>query len=90
MGRAGVAQGGTVKWIDLEHVWVEAYVDYTPSRGAVNRTPNTWVPLDASFKQYQFTQGMDITFVTSSKTDEEAKGLLEALGMPFRSSKEKE
>ena len=36
------------------------------------------------------TQGMDITFVTSSKTDEEAKGLLEALGMPFRSSKEKE
>jgi hypothetical protein len=56
----GVAQGGTIKSIRLEHVWVEAYVDYTPSRGAVNRIPNTWVPLDASFKQYQFTQGMDI------------------------------
>ncbi|MBI5910771.1 MAG: transglutaminase domain-containing protein, partial [Betaproteobacteria bacterium] len=56
----GIAQGGQVKWIDLEHVWVEAYVDYTPSRGAVNRNPNTWVPLDASFKQYQFTQGMDV------------------------------
>ena len=31
------------------------------------------------------TQGMDITFVTSSKTDEEAKSLLETMGMPFRS-----
>ena len=35
------------------------------------------------------TQGMDITLVTSSDTDEEAKSLLEALGMPFR-SKDKE
>jgi transglutaminase-like putative cysteine protease len=56
----GVAQGGQVTAIRLEHVWVEAYVDYIPSRGAVNRNPNTWVPMDASFKQYQFTQGMDI------------------------------
>ena len=35
------------------------------------------------------TQGMDIAFITSAKTDEEAKNLLETLGMPFR-SKEKE
>jgi large subunit ribosomal protein L5 len=28
--------------------------------------------------------GMDITFVTSAKTDEEAYALLEALGMPFK------
>jgi large subunit ribosomal protein L5 len=27
--------------------------------------------------------GMDITFVTNAKTDEEAFALLEALGMPF-------
>jgi transglutaminase-like putative cysteine protease len=56
----GVAQGGQIQSIRMEHVWVEAYVDYTPSRGAVNRNPNTWVPMDASFKQYQFTQGIDI------------------------------
>src|SRR5262249_45419542 len=56
----GVTRGGQIGSIRLEHVWVEAYVDYTPSRGAVNRAPNTWVPMDASFKQYQFTQGMDI------------------------------
>jgi large subunit ribosomal protein L5 len=31
--------------------------------------------------------GMDITFVTSAKNDEEAMALLKELGMPFRSSK---
>jgi len=29
-------------------------------------------------------RGMDITFVTSAKTDEEARALLRLLGMPFR------
>ncbi len=56
----GVISGGVVKFIKLEHVWVEAYVDYVPSRGAVNRSPDTWIPLDASYKQYTYTQGMDI------------------------------
>ncbi len=56
----GIAQGGATSRLRFEHVWVEALVDYVPSRGAVNRSPNTWVPLDASFKQHQFTQGMDI------------------------------
>lgn len=56
----GIAQGGAVTRLRLETVWVEAFVDYVPSRGAVNRVPDTWVPLDASFKQYQFTQGMNI------------------------------
>jgi len=56
----GIGLGGQVRSIRLEHVWVEAFVDYNPSRGAVNRNPNTWVPLDGSFKQYQFTQGMDV------------------------------
>jgi large subunit ribosomal protein L5 len=30
-----------------------------------------------------FTQGMDITFVTTAKTDAEAKALLTAFGFPF-------
>ncbi len=34
----------------------------------------------------EFVQGMDITIVTSAKTDEEAKALLEGLGFPFRDS----
>ncbi|HBN85406.1 MAG TPA: 50S ribosomal protein L5, partial [Clostridiales bacterium] len=31
-------------------------------------------------------RGMDITIVTTAKTDEECKALLDALGMPFRKS----
>jgi large subunit ribosomal protein L5 len=31
-----------------------------------------------------FTQGMDITFVTSTKSDDEARELLKSFGMPFR------
>src|SRR5579871_4681710 len=31
-----------------------------------------------------FVQGMDITFVTSTKVDDEARELLRAFGMPFR------
>ncbi len=30
-------------------------------------------------------KGMNITFVTTAETDEEAKELLATLGMPFRS-----
>jgi len=34
--------------------------------------------------QMEFQQGMNITFVTSAKTDEEAKKMLSLFGMPFR------
>jgi large subunit ribosomal protein L5 len=33
-----------------------------------------------------FTQGMDVTFVTSTDKDDEARELLRAFGMPFRES----
>jgi len=33
-----------------------------------------------------FTQGMDITFVTSTRNDEEARELLRSFGLPFRES----
>jgi large subunit ribosomal protein L5 len=31
-----------------------------------------------------FTQGMDVTFVTSTRSDDEAREMLRAFGMPFR------
>jgi large subunit ribosomal protein L5 len=30
------------------------------------------------------SRGMDITIVTTAKTDEEARALLQAMGLPFR------
>jgi hypothetical protein len=41
------------------HVWIEAALDDFPSRGAVNRAADTWVPLDPSFKQYAYQEGLD-------------------------------
>ena len=35
------------------------------------------------YDQVEKIRGMDIVFTTTAKTDEEAKALLELLGMPF-------
>lgn len=58
----GLTEGGQIKYVQIEHVWVEAYIDYMPSRGArhKNGQGDTWIRLDGSFKQYTYTQGMDI------------------------------
>jgi hypothetical protein len=50
-----VTSGGRITKLRLEHMWVEAWVDFVPSRGAVQRAGDTWVPMDASFKQYDVT-----------------------------------
>ncbi len=38
---------------------------------------------EIDYSKVQTMKGMNVTIVTSAKTDEEAKGLLEELGMPF-------
>ena len=57
----GLVEAGAIKAMRLEHVWVEAWVDMMPSMGANHVQGDTWVPLDASFKQYTYTDGMDIS-----------------------------
>src|SRR5438105_4412042 len=66
----GIVDAGRISKIRLEHVWVLANVNWAPSRGAQqgnasqhvnpNGRLNAWVPLDASYKQYAYTQGMDL------------------------------
>jgi hypothetical protein len=55
-----VVSAGRISAVRLEHVWVEAWVDLSPSRGAINRSPNAWLPIDASFKQSVYTSGFDV------------------------------
>ncbi|MBN8233368.1 hypothetical protein JYK02_38210 [Corallococcus macrosporus] len=55
-----LVQDGAIRAVRMEHVWVEAQVDFEPSRGAVHHTPDTWVPVDASFKQYSFPARVDV------------------------------
>ncbi|HET7786835.1 MAG TPA: transglutaminase domain-containing protein [Myxococcales bacterium] len=66
MGQGGIPSvgmidgTGNVVAVRLEHVWVEALADFVPSRGAAAEKADTWVPLDASFKQYQLGAPIDI------------------------------
>lgn len=56
----GVTSGGTVKTFRTEHVWVEAALDFYPSHGAINKSADSWVALDPSFKQYVAERGYDM------------------------------
>ena len=65
-----VWSAGHIDEVQLEHVWVRAYVNWAPSRGAkagaasqhVNPVGplNAWVDIDASYKQYQYSPGLDL------------------------------
>ena len=75
---------GQISKIRLNHVWVKAYVDYFPYKGAVNEHPNTWVELDGSFKANTFTMKNDLektiginpaTLLTNVKAQSEVKPL---------------
>jgi transglutaminase-like putative cysteine protease len=60
MGQGGIPNvalvaGGQLTHLRLEHVWVEAFVDFAPSRGALQKQGDSWVALDASFKQHALT-----------------------------------
>jgi hypothetical protein len=69
-------QGGRITHVRLEHVWVEAAVDFLPSRGAVMIEADTWLPLDASFKQYEFLSGLDVPLITGLDGDAILRDLL--------------
>jgi len=47
-----VTRGGKIHHYRMEHVWVQAAVDYYPSRAAKNIDADSWVDMDTSFKQY--------------------------------------
>lgn len=45
---------------------------------------------EINIAKVEFQQGMNITFVTTAKTDEEARKMLRLFGMPFKSDTDKE
>lgn len=61
----GLTSGGELVAARLEHVWVEAFLDFLPSRGAAPALAgDTWVPLDPSFKRFSHTAGIDLAAAT--------------------------
>jgi hypothetical protein len=66
-----VDQGGNVVSVKLEHVWVKALVDYTPSGGAVNIRGDSWIEIDPSFKQHNIrSPAIDLTAARPFNRDE--------------------
>jgi len=60
----GILSGGKVTKVRMEHIWVEAAIDYSPSRGARNIDADSWVQMDGSYKQYEILQGLDVAQTT--------------------------
>ena len=58
----GLTSGGKIEMVRMEHAWVEAYVSYGPYSGRPSKldAPKTWIPLEPSFKQYTYTEGIDL------------------------------
>jgi transglutaminase-like putative cysteine protease len=58
----GLVSGGKIVAAQIEHVWVEAWINYFPSRGAKHKNGkgDTWIDLDPSYKQYTYTTGINI------------------------------
>lgn len=61
-----VEQGGVLRSIRMEHVWVNAYIDYNPSRGQMNIQGDTWITIDPTFKQNRIVTNLDISPLFSS------------------------
>lgn len=55
-----LTEGGTIKYAQFDHCWVEAYVDMFPSMGAVNRIGKYWTPLDPSIKEMLVREGPNV------------------------------
>jgi len=61
----GVVEGGKIIKVRIEHIWVEAAADYYPSRAEKNRDADSWVELDASYKQYEHLSGLDVATIAN-------------------------
>ena len=73
---APVVAGNVISKVQLEHPWVEAWIDYNPSRGARHVTGDTWIPLDASYKQHTSKDGVNIAAAVTL----DSQAFLQALG----------
>ena len=71
-----VISGGQIDKVRLEHVWVEAAIDFMPSRGAKNRDADSWVALDPSYKQYDFKKGLDAVAISGIDPEQLAQSFI--------------
>ncbi len=68
--------GGTINKVRLEHIWVEAAIDFLPSRGAKNKDADSWISLDASYKQYDYKKGLDTVAISGIDLEQLAQNFV--------------
>jgi len=73
-----ITTAGVISKIQMEHVWVEAAIDYQPSRGAINRSADSWVAMDASYKQYEYLQGLDAVAISGIDPEQLAQSFIDS------------
>ena len=73
---AGLTEGGVIRYIELEHAWAEAWLPQQPGRGAGAGGVKAWTPLDAAFKQYDYTSPVAFEEVVPFDTEAFAVELL--------------
>ena len=59
-----LVSGGQISAVRMEHIWVEAAIDFFPSAGAKNQSADTWLSIDPSFKQYHYDENLDVVGIS--------------------------
>ncbi len=73
-----IVSGGQISKIRLEHIWVEAAIDYFPSRGAKNKDADSWIAMDPSYKQYTYQQGLDVVQISGIDAEQLAQSFIDS------------
>ncbi|MEW8049456.1 MAG: transglutaminase domain-containing protein [Candidatus Thiodiazotropha sp.] len=74
----GIITGGAISKLRMEHIWVEAAIDYHPSRGAINKAADSWVAMDPSYKQYEYLQGLDVIQISGIDAEQLAQDFVDS------------
>ncbi len=56
-----ITNGGKITALEIQHVWVQVYIPFLPSRGTVSGPGDTWVNIDASFKAHNISQTLTVS-----------------------------
>ena len=65
-----IVSGENITAVRVEHTWVEAYLPYQDFRGQIrSETGYDWIPLDPSFKTYEYVEGMESPINSTGASD---------------------
>ena len=73
-----LSEGGQPAWVRMEHIWIQAALDFHPGRAYRNLEADSWINLDPSFKQYEYLGGIDVAQIAGIDGQALADGFLQS------------